>query len=719
MEKQLPKNWTNTELSNLISHVIGGDWGKEIDFIDDDYIEVLCIRGSEIKNWNRDKGSSASLRKIKKSSLESRKLELGDILLEISGGGPEQPVGRTIIIDYEALAFEPTISKVCTNFLRLLRLENKINSPFINHYLQFFYNSGEIVKYQGGSNNLRNLKYKEYETIKIPLPPLAEQNRIVAKLDSLFAQLETIKSSMANVPLLLKDFRQQVLTQAVTGKLTEEWRKGKNLNILKTLDEIEKKRNKLLNKRDNKEIAFDNPTRMQIPNEWENVNLWDLSYVVTSGSRDWSKYYSDEGAYFVRSAEINNNKLRLDEAIKVNLPEKIEGKRSLIEKGNLLITITGANVGKCALIEDEIPESYVSQSVAIIKIVDSNISKYIHLTLLSRNAEGSQLENMAYGMGRPVLSLPQIKSVKIPFPSIEEQQEIVYRVESLFAKADAIEKQYESLKEKIDSLPQAILHKAFKGELTEQLDSDGDASELLKEIEVLKATRGKIGKKVGKTIKQYNQKEVVLDRVAEPDSTDTFTEIINQLNFNYDYEIAAIVSLTFGRFQRSYGKKYIHKMFSNIEFLNTLPVCKELTFQENHWGMFSYQIAKAIEQQKFIQFEITGNDKEVISVKPKHIVEVGKWIKNEENKEFVTQVNDMLSIYEKDIIAKKMDNIELFNTVLECIKVLETYDYTSIYTKMKNWKIIEPGYNTKADKFKELETQSMIDFVKEIKNDWK
>ena len=100
MEKELPKNWVESEFSTIISYVIGGDWGKDPESIDDDdFIEVLCIRGSEIKNWNENKGNTASLRKIKKSSLSNRKLQIGDILLEISGGGPDQPVGRTVFID--------------------------------------------------------------------------------------------------------------------------------------------------------------------------------------------------------------------------------------------------------------------------------------------------------------------------------------------------------------------------------------------------------------------------------------------------------------------------------------------------------------------------------------------------------------------------------------------------------------------------------------------
>mgnify|MGYP006149981541 CR=1 FL=1 len=95
----------------------------------------------------------------------------------------------------------------------------------------------------------------------------------------------------------------------------------------------------------------------------------------------------------------------------------------------------------------------------------------------------------------PKINQKGLNIIPIPVPSLKEQQEIVSRVESLLAKADAIEKQYEILKAKIDSLPQAILHKAFKGELTQQLDSDGDARELLREIEGLKKETTKSKKK--------------------------------------------------------------------------------------------------------------------------------------------------------------------------------------------------------------------------------
>jgi type I restriction enzyme S subunit len=85
----------------------------------------------------------------------------------------------------------------------------------------------------------------------------------------------------------------------------------------------------------------------------------------------------------------------------------------------------------------------------------------------------------------------------------------------LFAKADAIEQQYKTLKASIDTLPQALLHKAFKGELSEQFDSDGDARELLKQIQELKKSAVKPKKATTKKVKNYHQEDGVLGMVAE------------------------------------------------------------------------------------------------------------------------------------------------------------------------------------------------------------
>lgn len=215
----LPKNWVSVPIKQLFSFVLGGDWGKDpLQFEDDDYELALCVRGSEIKNWQTNKSSTAVERLIKKASLEKRTLFDGDVLIEISGGGPEQPVGRTIYVDKESLKNDEDLPVVCTNFLRLIRFKAVLNSKYIQLYLQLFYDSGAIIKYQGGSNNLRNLKFKDFETIKIPLTSRPEQDRIVAKVDSLNMQVNAIQKSLERIPQLLKDFRQQVLNKSYTTK---------------------------------------------------------------------------------------------------------------------------------------------------------------------------------------------------------------------------------------------------------------------------------------------------------------------------------------------------------------------------------------------------------------------------------------------------------------------------------------------------------------------
>ncbi|NRR92781.1 restriction endonuclease subunit S [Winogradskyella undariae] len=454
MENKLPKNWVETEFKELTAFVIGGDWGKDLEFeFDVDSEIVSCIRGSEIKNWERDKGSTASIRKIKSASLEKRALVEGDILLEISGGGPDQPVGRTIYIDEEALDVNIDCKKVCTNFLRMVRLYDNLDKKFIKHYLDSFYLSGEILKYQGGSNNLRNLKYKEFETIKIPLPPLAEQQRIVTKLDELFGHLDTLKTRLNHIPQILKNFRQAVLTQAVTGKLTEEWRVGKDLE------------------------------------EWEETTLEHL--VLFAGNGLSKRSGEGEDLTVLRLADFKNGIRVFGNERKIQLTEKERIKYTLNNNDLLIIRVNGSVdlAGLFILYNNEgIKEAFCDHFIRL--TVDSERIIPLYLTYISNNGDGRlYLKNsLSTSAGQNTINQKSVKGLSINLPSLEEQTEIVKRVEHLFAKAEAIEAQYQSLKTKIDSLPQAILAKAFKGELVAQLDTDGSAAMLLEEIQKMKAS---------------------------------------------------------------------------------------------------------------------------------------------------------------------------------------------------------------------------------------
>src|SRR5436309_2110473 len=114
---KLPKGWAETSLTNIVVSSLGGDWGKDCADSLNGYKKVRVVRGTDFKDWKFRRAARAAERCIKQSSLASRRLAEGDIVVEISGGGPTQPVGRTILIDKAALDNSP-LPLVCSNFFR-------------------------------------------------------------------------------------------------------------------------------------------------------------------------------------------------------------------------------------------------------------------------------------------------------------------------------------------------------------------------------------------------------------------------------------------------------------------------------------------------------------------------------------------------------------------------------------------------------------------------
>lgn len=435
-DKKLPTGWDSLSLDEISDFVIGGDWGKDPESQNDvdDYVPVACIRGSEIKNWRADKGKTASIRLIKKSSLEKRQLRSGDLLIEISGGGPDQPVGRVILIDQEALAQNTEYPKIGTNFLRLIRISDGIDNRFVNYYLQNFYQTGEIIEYQGGSNNLRNLKYKEFSKIQIPLAPLPEQQRIVAKLDAIFGHMDVLRKKLDWIPVLLKNFRQQVLTQAVSGELTREWREGKDLG------------------------------------EW-NIEKADKCCIkVQSGGTPKSDGFADTGIPFLKVYNIVNNKINFEYKPQFVTPEAhgTKIKKSILLPGDVLMNIVGPPLNKIAIVPDDYEEWNLNQAITLFRTKGYLSNKFLYYFFCEGSSVRSVHNETRGVVGQVNISLSQCRNFDIPVPGVEEQQEIVNRVDALFELSNKIESQYQILKAKIEQLPQAILAKAFKGELVGQ-----------------------------------------------------------------------------------------------------------------------------------------------------------------------------------------------------------------------------------------------------------
>jgi type I restriction enzyme S subunit len=379
----------------------------------------------------------------------------------------------------------------------------KIQFPGINLDYAYFYLQSKYLdintraKGTGIPHVDPNLVWNYY----FPLPPLAEQQRIVEKIEELFSELEKGIETLKTAEQQLKVYRQAVLKSAFEGKLTmckrERGIYPDTTNLVKNIKNLGKV-NRIKLKYDSLVKDADLP---QIPSTWNWLRNEELLKYVTSGSRDWKKFYDDKGSIFIRTQDIKTNLLDLKNSAFVNLPENVEGKRSLVEPGDILMTITGANVGKVAVIPESISEAYVSQSVALMKLLYNRMSKYLWYYFQSRTYGEGLIGGLVYGVGRPVLSLENMREVPVAICSIEEQDDIIQEIESRLSVCDKIEESIEQGLQQAEALRQSILKKAFEGKLVPQDPNDEPASVLLERIKAERATSQPEKKSKSKKVK--------------------------------------------------------------------------------------------------------------------------------------------------------------------------------------------------------------------------
>lgn len=480
----LSKDWKWVKLGDALDYVIGGDWGKDENFEDSNYGLAYCIRGSEIRNWEEEKGRTASLRKIKLSNIEKRKLVDGDVLVEISGGGPEQPVGRTVLIDKTVLSYKPEIPKICTNFLRLIRPKDYVEGKFLNFYLKHFYYSGEIVKYQGGSNNLRNLKFPDYIKINIPLPSKPTQLAIVSKIEELFSEIENGIKSLFSAKEQLKTYRQSVLKWAFEGKLTNGLNGEKSLNCdlcdLPDLNDLGNRlngdlndspdehdlrnanRNNHNNQKNQKNHSSD---KGELPEGWKWVKINEIAK-IKGGKRLPPKHqYSTEPTDFIyimagnlKDGTVRNKPTFIKEETYNALANyKVTG-------GEVYITIVGACIGDAGIVPDNIGKSILTENAAKIIELKETYNRYLALWINSTICQANiKSKILSATLGK--LALNRIGTLEVPLAPITEQKKIVQEIESRLSVADKMEESITQSLQQAEALKQSILKKAFEGRL--------------------------------------------------------------------------------------------------------------------------------------------------------------------------------------------------------------------------------------------------------------
>lgn len=346
---------------------------------------------------------------------------------------------------------------------------------YYKYLLHYFRNIEPWMSKQGTGTTFKAISGQFLQELDCIVPPFAEQKVIANKLDTLLEQVETIKAHLDHISEILKSFRQSVLVAAVNGKLTEGWR------------------------------GHESYAKNGYPDNWIELGLSDVGELARGKSkhrpRNDPRLFGNKYP-FIQTGEIaNSNGYILD--AKQYYSEFGLSQSKLFPKGTLCITIA-ANIADTSIlgIDACFPDSVVGFTP------DPEKCEVLFVKYLI-DINKSNLEDFAPATAQKNINLKILNAMKLPFPSLKEQAEIVHRVEELFAFADHIKQKTNAALKRVNSLTQSILAKAFRGELTadwraansELISGENSAETLLKKI---KAEREAIKNKPKRSVVKKN-----------------------------------------------------------------------------------------------------------------------------------------------------------------------------------------------------------------------
>lgn len=379
------------------------------------------------------------------------------------------PVGAVLFtsrapIGYCAIAANP----ISTNQgFKSLTLFGGISSEFTRHYLKW---SKSFLESLASGTTFLELSGSKLEQAPFPLSPVAEQKRIVAKLDALNAKSARARTELARIETLVSRYKRAVLSKAFSGELTAEWR-----------------------------------------NERKGLITWrelSLDQLVSDGpTNGWSPKAdgASSGLKSLKLSATSSGRLRLDaETIKYldqNIPDNskfwLRPNDILIQRANSL-ELLGTTV-----LFDGPPREFIFPDLMMrIRARDAVVTPVYLATYLNSDPARTYFRANATGTAgnMPKINGSTVRGTSVPTPPLEEQHEIVRRIESAFARIDRLAAQAKRALDLVGKLDEAILGKAFRGELVPQDENDEPAEKLLERIRAERAAAPKAKRGRGRKV---------------------------------------------------------------------------------------------------------------------------------------------------------------------------------------------------------------------------
>lgn len=415
---KIPSNWCWTRWGNLSNNI---QYGVNTPATTEG--NARLVRISDIQE-NKIIWDKVPYCNIDDKLVEQYLIKENDILFARTGG----TVGKSV------MAIDVISNAVFAGYLIRSNYSKKLNGKYLKYFME-----SELywtqLKIGTTATAQPNCNGKTLGKMVFPLSPINEQQRIVNRIESLFAKLDRAKELIENTLAQFEQNKMAILHKAFTGELTAKWRKENNIDEKNFFNKVKLKNViKLISGRD-VSVSLCNDKSIGIP-------------------------------YILGASNIKDNKFFIE--------RWIENPVVVSEKNDILLSVKGT-IGKLYLQKEE--KINISRQIMALRALNDLNTHYLYYFLL-RECERLKFE----GNGLiPGISRKDILDLNILLPTLEEQQEIVNILDNLLAKYNKI-KNLEQQLEKIELLKKAILAKAFRGELGTNNPDEESAENLLKEI---------------------------------------------------------------------------------------------------------------------------------------------------------------------------------------------------------------------------------------------
>ena len=321
----------------------------------------------------------------------------------------------------------------------------------------------------------QRLAVNVFLNVEIPLPDVNVQRKILAKVSKKITSITLLDDEIEKQKNYAKQLRQNILQEAIEGKLTADWRKqhpvqkgNPDYDAQALLDCLQQKKESLkkdpLVKREKiRTPVSDTEKEFSIPNNWIWIRMGELCYPITKGTTpDVHEIKADGEIPYLKMFNIVNQKLDFDYRPQY-ISKKVHDEkltRSKVYPNDVIMNIVGPPMGKIAMVTDEFPEWNLNQAMAIFRGYDISINPYIYVFLNSMI--WFKYVHTLGVVGQENMSLEQCKDIAIPLPPLAEQKEIVARVEQHLQTITQLETQIATRETTTKQLMQSILKDAFE-----------------------------------------------------------------------------------------------------------------------------------------------------------------------------------------------------------------------------------------------------------------